>query len=884
MSKYPESDQSVPAHYARAYAYHMGGYPDKAVAEVERAAGRRPHDPYFLELKGQILLEGGKPKEAIAPLREAAQRSGEMPLIAAMLGHALVATEDPKNFAEAKQVLKVAVSRDNEDPFAWYQLGIIYDREGDEARAALATAERSNLEDNPKLAYASAQMAMKGIPRGTPDYLRAQDIAMVSRAELAKKDKRYREGERKISDPDYRWSPLSAAAVAGGVVGSAADRRAAVLRGSAISQPAGSSAQGMLADPQILSDTVDALRDMQYAPVLAGNRAAIETPFASSWKGAAKPDVTLVEFFDYACPYCKASNPHVDRLLQEDKGLRVVYRELPILGPDSVTAARLSLEASKRPVRAIPRCAVGRRADRRRRPSPRRRRRRASRRRRPTTPRSRPSSSRNIKLAGQLGATGTPLFVIGDRVMNGAVGYDALKEAIAAARQGKLTSGKRSSKVEPVRELTRRVWPLFASEGEGSCVHGWCSMIAGGLGRRRRGAASGERRSLHLAGRGLVAKGDGLGQGAQRQGRLRCSKPTRAISAITRRRWRSPRPRTASPSAASSAARSIISGRTPTTSAASGAGRRIASYASGQPEWETVLDLDALAAAEKANWVWQRRDLRAAGRTALPDRAVRRRRGRGHGARIRPLDQVIRAKAASSFPRASRKSSWVNENSLLVAREWKPGELGQGRISLYRQAADAAASRCPPRSKSIAADAKDGGSGSRPMCCATRRTARWRWSSAIARYVPRRRPTFSGPRARGRSPSRPRRNLVDMVDGRVIIQTREEWTPAPGGKTFPTGSLLSVDLGAIARRPRAAQADADLCAGPARGARGRERGQGRAAGFDPRQRARPHLAFHPGPEGQLEALGTRASRQFDDRHRRRQPWRQPGAGRRSPTS
>ncbi len=92
-----------------------------------------PHDPFFLELKGQILLEGGKPKEAIPILREATQRSNEAPLIAAMLGHALVATEDPKNFAEAKQILKVAVNRDNQDPFAWYQLGIIYDREGDQA-------------------------------------------------------------------------------------------------------------------------------------------------------------------------------------------------------------------------------------------------------------------------------------------------------------------------------------------------------------------------------------------------------------------------------------------------------------------------------------------------------------------------------------------------------------------------------------------------------------------------------------------------------------------------------------------------------------------------------------------------------------------------------
>ncbi|MES2136553.1 MAG: M48 family metalloprotease [Pseudomonadota bacterium] len=191
--RYPESDQSIPAHYARAYAYHLGGYPDKALSEADALLAREPHDPFFLELKGQILLEGGKPKEAIEPLREATRRSGDMPLIAAMLGHALVATEDPKNFPEAKQVLKAAVSRDNQNPFAWYQLGIIYDREGDEGRAALATAERSNLEDNPKLAYASAQMAMKGIPPGTPDFLRAQDIAMVSRTELAKKDKKYRD-------------------------------------------------------------------------------------------------------------------------------------------------------------------------------------------------------------------------------------------------------------------------------------------------------------------------------------------------------------------------------------------------------------------------------------------------------------------------------------------------------------------------------------------------------------------------------------------------------------------------------------------------------------------------------------------------------------------
>ena len=195
--KYPETDQTVPGHYARAYAYHLGGYPDKANSEANALLAINPHDPFFLELKGQILLEGGKPTEALAPLREATEKSGNMPLIAAMLGHALVATEDPKNFAEAKQVLKAAVSRDNEDPFAWFQLGIIYDREGDPARAALASAERYSLEGNPRLAIVSARNAMAGIRTGTPDCLRAQDIVMASQSEM-RSQKQDRKSEDKM--------------------------------------------------------------------------------------------------------------------------------------------------------------------------------------------------------------------------------------------------------------------------------------------------------------------------------------------------------------------------------------------------------------------------------------------------------------------------------------------------------------------------------------------------------------------------------------------------------------------------------------------------------------------------------------------------------------
>jgi predicted Zn-dependent protease len=182
LLRYPPGNNSIPARYARAYAYHRSAHPEEANAEADALLQARPHDPYFLELKGQILLEGGHPQEALTALREAVSIVPNQPLIAALLGHALISTEDPANFEEAKRVLRLAVARDNDNPFAWYQLGIVYDREGDQARAALATAERYNLEGNPTLALPNAEQAMMGIPVGTPDWLRAQDIAMVARS------------------------------------------------------------------------------------------------------------------------------------------------------------------------------------------------------------------------------------------------------------------------------------------------------------------------------------------------------------------------------------------------------------------------------------------------------------------------------------------------------------------------------------------------------------------------------------------------------------------------------------------------------------------------------------------------------------------------------
>lgn len=192
LAKYPPSDQSVQAHYARAYAYHKSGYPEQAAAETQALVKAAPKDPYFLELEGQILLESGDPKGAIGPLREATALSGNQPLIASTLGHALLATEDKANLEEAERVLKTAVARDNDNPFAWLNLGTVYDRKGDEPRTALATAERAHLMGDVGTALMSSRAAMAGLPQGSADWVRAQDINMVSQTawdEIRKKKK-----------------------------------------------------------------------------------------------------------------------------------------------------------------------------------------------------------------------------------------------------------------------------------------------------------------------------------------------------------------------------------------------------------------------------------------------------------------------------------------------------------------------------------------------------------------------------------------------------------------------------------------------------------------------------------------------------------------------
>jgi len=189
LKAYPLSDTSPPARVARAYAFHKLGEDEKAIAELDALIAVTPKDPYLLEMKGQILLESARVDESLAPLREAVALSSGSPLIASMLGHALVQAAErngnAQTFAEAEKVLRTSLARDSQNPFAWLQLETVYERRGDKPRLALATAERLNISGgDPRAALNAAMVASEGLPRDTPEWLRAQDIVMTSRNQV----------------------------------------------------------------------------------------------------------------------------------------------------------------------------------------------------------------------------------------------------------------------------------------------------------------------------------------------------------------------------------------------------------------------------------------------------------------------------------------------------------------------------------------------------------------------------------------------------------------------------------------------------------------------------------------------------------------------------
>lgn len=194
----------------------------------------------------------------------------------------------------------------------------------------------------------------------------------------------------------------------------------------------------ILEHPEILPQAMEELRRREAAKALAGVRQTVETPFPGATLGNPNGAVTLVEFSDYACGYCRQSLPDVAKLIAQNPDLRIVVRELPIIGPQSPDASKMALAAAEQgkyaqfhdamyqagqvdgpTIEAVAR-RIGLDMDRARRIA--------------GSPTVEAEIGRNMELAQRLGFTGTPSFVVGDKLIPGAVGFDGLAEAVKAAR------------------------------------------------------------------------------------------------------------------------------------------------------------------------------------------------------------------------------------------------------------------------------------------------------------------------------------------------------------------------------------------------------------------------------------------------------------------
>ena len=222
----------------------------------------------------------------------------------------------------------------------------------------------------------------------------------------------------------------------------------------------------------------------------------------------------------------------------------------------------------------------------------------------------------------------------------------------------------------------------------------------------------------------------------------------------------------------------------------------LASYASGKPEWETVLDLDALAAAEKANWVWKgaqcSRPLERRCLVNLSD-------GGEDAVTVREFDLAAKSFVKGGFllPKGKQNASWQDQNTLLVSREWKPGELTESGYAyvvkrLKRgQPLSAATELFRGTKKDVSArpgvlrDAEN-----RILPLIVEGSDFWHRKTFLV-----------GARGVRRIAIPEKSQLVDMVEGRVIIQSQETWSPAKSGKDYPAGSLFSVDLAQLKANP-----------------------------------------------------------------------------------
>lgn len=175
--EYDDSDQSIAAQYARAIAFYRQNDIDKAISGIDALIAREPHNPYFYELKGQMLSEYSQIEKALAPYKKAVFLKPDAPLIRIAYAHSLIESgNDQKRLKEAVENLNIALAKEAKSSRAHRLLATAYGRLGDEIQAKLHLAEEAVL--TRRLPYARMQAAhvLQASEQGSKTWLRAKDI------------------------------------------------------------------------------------------------------------------------------------------------------------------------------------------------------------------------------------------------------------------------------------------------------------------------------------------------------------------------------------------------------------------------------------------------------------------------------------------------------------------------------------------------------------------------------------------------------------------------------------------------------------------------------------------------------------------------------------
>ena len=189
FQRYPETDQSVPARYARVIATFREQSPKRALELLNELLGTFPEDGYFWELRGQILAESGQPLEARIAYRKALTLLETAPLVEGELARAELAINTNESNQAALEHMQSAIRKMPNSAFAWHLLATAQGRNDLPGMLALSLAEEALLRNQLKNAVQQAKRAQKSLKRGAPGWLRSLDIEKLSKRRLKDRDR-----------------------------------------------------------------------------------------------------------------------------------------------------------------------------------------------------------------------------------------------------------------------------------------------------------------------------------------------------------------------------------------------------------------------------------------------------------------------------------------------------------------------------------------------------------------------------------------------------------------------------------------------------------------------------------------------------------------------